>query len=158
MSKARRPIGSRTTNASVGFTHDVRESGDKDPDKISLRCTHMISDRAGHIHQCQKEFHKDRLPKDPNELRTRLLHKCYDQSMMDMLDFSPPRHLSRAILMESLIQCARNLNLAIEATLSQTMRQLVLTSIRIGQESPNVPPIALFPAASRSVFNEQFIT
>jgi hypothetical protein len=77
--------------------------------------------------------------------------------MMDIQDFNPRKHLPPNILIQPLIHCAGNLNMAIESAISESMRKLVLPSIRMGQENPNVPPASLFPVTSRRVFTEQFI-
>jgi hypothetical protein len=65
--------------------------------------------------------------------------------------------LSKVEIQKSLISITGKTNLSLEAASSQTLRNMILTAIRVGQENPTVEPGSLFPMTSRRVLTAQFI-
>jgi hypothetical protein len=152
------PHGSRTLPAPSGYSQYVHDSTQQNPGKCYIHCINTIEDSTGRKFQCQQEFRKDRLPKDPAELEKYLRHKCFNQSLDRFMQRKKEIPiLPKNSLRSALLNVAGKENLSLYTAAGKPLHDLILKSIIIGQQNPDVDPETLFPPYSRKTLTAEFI-
>lgn len=156
--KLHAPQGGRTTPAPAGFIQYVSPATATHSSRVYLKCTKSMTSASGLVVFCDKKVRKDTLSKDPEIMKKQLAHKCFAETLDAFVHSAPdPPKLPKAAIQKSIFQFAGKANLSMDLTASSSMRSVVLTSIRVGQENPTIKPDTLYPITSRRVMTLRFI-
>ena len=142
-----------------GFYYKM-EKGESRNRKV-ICCNAKIRGPDNNLYECKFKLRKDRIRKNATEeeIKALLKHKHYNQSLdAFIIRTNRDNCLTTDSLTKKLAVFSGKYNISLEASVSNSMKKLLVAAFTLGQQHPTANPQDIIPSLNRKTFTKQLIS
>ena len=141
-------------NLPPGFVEVTRNERTR-PRKY-IQCTHQIISRNGKTYQCQFAKRSDNLKGKDLNIALQHIHFNSDLTQYFQKEIDT-KDEPKTVLSDQLARFTGKFNLPLESVVSNSMKKVLLTTIKLAREFPAIPAEQLLPSLNRKSFTKTLI-